>query len=247
VFPFLLCLPFYLRGKAKRFLRLEYLVMIAGVLMNFTRSAIFGLIAGVLFSFVWYGLKGRLHLISGRILKSTIVITLGVGLVSGGAIQVSSYAKHKMEKFFDREEIVSGESSGYRITAMTAVVEQTMADAKRVLIGNGWGQVYVEIQGEEVQAGGGDLVNVFGYSGVLGVLLYLLYSGLIYREIARVARRSQDPYLALFAEGLLFAFVGMFVTAQMSGLLIAPEYWMLVGIAAFLSLQATARPGPSTA
>lgn len=234
--PFLLFLPAYLKNPRSHKLRFAYLVMIIGILMNFTRSAIFGLMAALAFVFLWYAMRGKLALVSTRAVKIFLVVALGLTLMLSGVINVSGYAVYKLENFFNKEEILEGGSSAYRLAAMEAVIDNTANDPKRLAIGNGWGQTYVQLQGIEVQAGGGDLINILGYSGALGISFYLLYTSLAFFALARAAKRRTNPEDAMFAEGLLFAFVGMFVTGQMTGYLITPEYWLLIGMCIYIGV-----------
>lgn len=234
--PFLLFLPFYLRTPRSRWLQVAYLMMMIGILMNFTRTAIYGLMVALLFAFLWCAVRGQLALVMSRTIKIVIVTAIGIALITNGIVQVSDYAKYKLDNFFKQEEILEGGSSAHRLGAMEAVIDNTVNDSKRLFIGNGWGQTYyMDMEGVPVQSGGGDLVNVFGYAGMLGLLFYLLYSWLVFRALMRVAQRSQDKMHSMFAEGLLFAFVGMFCTGLMSGYLITPEYWLLIGSSIYIS------------
>ncbi len=237
IVPFLIYLPAYFRGRRDRQLTVAYGLMIAGMLMNFTRSAFFGLCAALLFMFFRYLRRGRMARIAPVIVKASLYVGVAFSLVLTGAVQVSDYARYKIENLLNQEEIIAGESSEFRLAAMQAVLDRTLEDGRRIVFGNGWGQTYVELRGEDIQAGGGDLVNAFGYGGAFGAALYLFLSVTVMRAFWRSARQASDPTVALFSEGLLFAFVGVFVTSQMSGYFIAPEYWLLVGVACYLSVE----------
>ena len=236
LFPFLLVLPAYLKSSRNRSLQSVYLVMIVGMLMNFTRSAIYGLMVSLLFAYLWYAFRGRLVSVSARSVSVLTVAAVGIALILGGFVGVGDYGRYKLANMFNAEEIMEGGSSAYRINSMKTVIESASSDAKRLFIGDGWGETYFEVQGQIVQAGGADLINVLGYNGLLGVLSYLLYSSFVFFALARAARRSANYTQALFAEGLLFAFVGMFVTGLMSGYLISPEYWLLIGASIYVSI-----------
>ena len=145
-----------------------YLIFLVGILMNFTRSSIYGLWIAFIFIFVWYAKRHQLTLLWRRSVKSSSAIIVSIVLIVGGAWNVSEYTLHKFDNLFSQEEILEGGSSAYRLLMMLHVIETTMADTKKMIIGNGWGQTYVYHDGEDVQAGGGDMVNVFGYSGLLG-------------------------------------------------------------------------------
>lgn len=236
VLPFLLFLPMIISGQHKRVLQFAYMLILLGILMNFTRTALYGILIAILYAFVWYLFKGGFTKVMTRYFmvgSGTILVLL---LITSGLIPISDYARHKIDNFFDKEEILEGGSSAYRIEAMEVVLENTLADEKRLLIGNGWGQTYYDIRGEEVQAGGGDLINVFGYSGILGVTAYLAFHFLAFFAAFKLALRRDRTPQTLLAEGVLFSMVGMFFTGQMSGYLIAPEFYLLLGICVYFSL-----------
>jgi hypothetical protein len=234
--PFLFFLPFLIRNPRNKKLRLAYFFLFVGIIMNFTRSALYGLMLALVFVFFWYVIRGKVEMVASRTIKIVLAAALGITLVFSGTIKVSGYAKYKMEKFFNQEEILEGGSSAYRLEAMEAVINNTIYDTKKLLIGNGWGQTYLMLRGQLVQAGGGDIVNVLGYGGLSGVLFYLLYSGQAFKALLRMARRKESTRQTLMAEGLMFAFVGMFITGQMSGYIIAPEYWLLIGVCIYFDI-----------
>jgi hypothetical protein len=235
--PFMLFLPFYLRNLRNRKLRLLYFALVVGIFMNFTRSALYGLLLALIFAFFWYMARGKLGLVSGRAIKMVVAAAIGIALVFSGMVNVSDYAKYKMENFFNQEEMIGGGSSAYRLAAMESVIVNTIHDSKKLMIGNGWGQTFAVLQRRVVQAGGGDIVNVLGYGGISGVMFYLLYSWLAVRALARMAKNRGFTRQTMIAEGFLFAFIGMFITGQMSGYITAPEYWLLIGICIYINIM----------
>jgi hypothetical protein len=235
-FAFLFFLPLLIRSPRDRRLRFFYILLLVGILSSFTRTAIVGALAGGLFAFFWYSLRGKFSMVSTRILSIVLAVTIMLGLVSGGLVRISDYAQHKLDTLFLQDEWTAGSSSAYRLEAMQAVIDSALRDDRKLVIGNGWGQTYVYVRGLKVQAGGADVVNILGYAGLIGVTFYLLYTLVLLVTLSRVARNRRDPDLAAFAEGLLFAAVGMFVTGHMSGYLIAPEYYLLLGASIYTGI-----------
>jgi hypothetical protein len=238
VLPFLLFLPNFLHDRRRWQLRVAYGIMAIGLLMDFTRTAVYGLAAALVFGYLWYIFKGQSSRVTTRFLAISAAALLGLTLILNDSIPISEYVRFKVQNLFNQQEIVSGGSSHYRLDSMNAVLESTLESGKRELIGNGWGQIHVYLQGEGrlTQVGGGDGIVVFGYSGLIGVAVYLLYTVLAFGAAARLAWRRDYTYHTLFSEGVMFALFGMFVTGQMAGYLIAPEYHMLLGICVYLSL-----------
>jgi hypothetical protein len=234
VVPLLLFLPDYVEHRRAGIGRL-YAVFAVGILMNFTRSAIFGIGLALAAVVRWYRQRGRLVLLARKGARLAVPLTLVVALMVGGVLGFSEYAQYKIANFFNEHELLEGGSSAFRLRMMQFVIDGALSSTRKFIIGNGWGQTRFHLYDVEVQAGGGDLVNVLGYSGAFGVAAYLVYSMLSITAARRVARFSSSER-ARFAEGLMFALLGVFFTAQIAGYLIAPEYWMLIGFSIFVEV-----------
>jgi hypothetical protein len=242
VFPFLFFVPKYFRSAKSRSVHVTMALMLVGVIMNFTRTAIYGILVALAFTVIWYVAQGRL----GQVLRrGTMPVLLGVmllGSVVSGAVPFSDYGLHKLENLFDETEILEGDSSAFRLLAMRAMIDSTLSDSKKIWIGNGWGQVRAVVVGtEERQVGGGDIVNVFGYTGAVGVFFYLIYCVTIWLVLARASWRANTLEAKQFAEGLLFAYVGLFAMSVVSGVFLSAAYWMLVGAAMYLGIANRSR------
>ena len=123
------------------------------------------------------------------------------------------------------------------MASMQLVVNEALNSQKKLYIGNGWGQSKVIVDGEEVQVGGGDVINIFGFSGVTGVVFYLLFYFSLINGSRKSIYLSNDGYKAALSEGVLFAWVAIFFTTLLSGMLITGEFWMLVGLTWYISLK----------
>jgi hypothetical protein len=150
---------------------------------------------------------------------------------------MSDYGKFKIENLFNSEEILKGGSTEFRISGMEQALDYTLNDNKRILIGNGWGQIEVELQDQIMQGGGNDFINILGFSGALGIVAYLIASVLVFRSLSRAAKRSSQLGEKNLAAGLLFSFIGLFAIGQLVGNIISPEYWTLIGIAIYVSMS----------
>ena len=239
VVPLLLFLPDYL-GRTRLRLGWRYPVIVVAEVANFTRSATLGLAAAAVYVLAWYARRGREEVVLRSAIKIGAVAAAVLILALTGTIAFSDYALYKVQNLWNAEELLAGGSSAHRIDMMAIVVSETLASTKRMLIGNGWGQTIVFVSGVEVQAGGGDIVNVFGYSGAMGAAAYgwLIVSAA--RAARRLARVGADLELSRFAAGSLFSLVAVAITAQMAGYLVAPEFWLLVGSCAFFDRYLTA-------
>jgi hypothetical protein len=245
--PLMLALPDYVEGRRVRDSVIAYAVMAVGFVLNFTRTAVYGLSVAFVYVGAWYTGRGKAVAAGRRTAQFALLAGAMVALVLGGVIPGSEYGVHKIGNLFNRDEVALDTSGGYRLEQMRAIVEMGMSSAKTIALGRGWGQTYIEIGNKTVQAGGGDVVTVFGYGGLIGAAAYVLLIGSAFLA-ARRATRSGDLAIARLAKGAMFAWVAMSVTGQLSGYLITPDLWLLLGTCEFLSCSRVARqelPVPS--
>jgi hypothetical protein len=237
IFPFLLFLPYLLNKINYKQLRYAYMFMIVGILMNFTRSSIIGLSIALMYISIWYTRRRKFHLLANRLIQISAIVGGVLFLIFSGIITMSDYGKFKIENLFNSEEILKGGSTEFRISGMEQALDYTLNDNKRILIGNGWGQIEVELQDQIMQGGGNDFINILGFSGALGIVAYLIASVLVFRSLSRAAKRSSQLGEKNLAAGLLFSFIGLFAIGQLVGNIISPEYWTLIGIAIYVSMS----------
>jgi hypothetical protein len=230
VFPFLLFLPRIIQNRRDTKFKVGFALIIVGILINFTRSALIGMAIASTYVAYWYFARQRLSALLTRLLAAGAIVGLCVLAIFSNVLPVSEYAKFKMENIINGQEIFSGASSEYRLLGLQKAWDSILSDQKKVLVGNGWGQLKIEMNGEEVQGGGNDLVHVVGYGGVQALVAYVIYSFMIFKAMRAATRRAYDEPAKLIAQGFTFAFVGIFSTAQLTGHLITPEYWLLVGV-----------------
>ena len=228
-------LPELIKVKRSGKLKWFYICLTVGIFLTFTRTALYGLCLSLFFIFLWYAGQGKLILFTRKGGVIFGLIFAGVVIVGSGVVGVSEYTLHKMDSFFNQSEILEGGSSSFRIMAILGTLDAFLANGKTILIGNGWGQAYVFYGGEMIPTSGGDLLTILAFGGVLGGVAYVLFFGLAFVSAMRVAKSTGYPYRSLFAEGVMFALVAVFITGQMATFLITPEFWMLTGISIYLS------------
>lgn len=243
VLPFLLYLPRVIQRRKDAMFKWGFVLISIGILINFTRSALIGMAIATVYVVYSYGVRGRLTALLKRTLVFASVISVLLFAIFSNILPVSDYAKFKMENILNPDEIFAGVSSKYRINALEKAWDSILSDRKKLLIGNGWGQLKIEFQGEEIQSGGNDLVHVIGYGGIVALLAYVFYSFRIFSAMRTATRRAPDDGFKLIAQGFTFAFVGIFSTAQLTGHLITPEYWLLVGVGIYFGAIRKRRTG----
>jgi hypothetical protein len=206
------------------------------MLLSLTRAALYGLSITIVSAYLWYLINQRGRLFSFRpvlavflIISCVIVFGLYVG-------SYNEYAQHKLTTFFDTEEILYGQSSGFRLMSQSILLDAFLATDRTALIGNGWGQVRFAYGDLEFQAGGADILVVLAYGGLLAGILYALFFVAAGASMMRMSNEPADQDTQ-FYRGVMFALMGLFITGQISGSLNAPEYWLVVGLAIYVDIR----------
>jgi hypothetical protein len=241
IIPFFVYLSFKINNIDIIKLKLLPIILLVGVLMNFTRTAIIGIISTLCILFIWYFLKGKLiHFFRKTryiVTASFIAVVIALSSVSG----ISSYAKYKMESLFEYSNLSEDSSGKYRLEHMQLVIDRATSDNKILLVGNGWGQTYFFDGDKDIQVGGGDMVNILGFSGLIGLFTYMLFIFISINESRKSIYRAKDKYMSALAEGVTFSLIAITITSQMSGMLITSEFWMLIGLSIYLSVKVKKR------
>ena len=234
-FCFLLFLPEYIENRRNKYFHFVYIIFTVGIFMNFTRSSIYGLWLASIFIIFSYVLRNRFGLFAKRSMKIFAAASVVMVLIGVGMLDISEYGKFKIMNIFVPTEIISGDSSSYRLLSMRIVVEDAFSSVEKLIIGNGWGQTHTYFRGIAVQEGGGDIISILGYTGLIGVAAYLLLIFVSFSAARRATRLSLNMDTTLSSRGIMFTLLGVFCIAQMSGFLITPEFWLLIGICIYLS------------
>lgn len=228
---FLLVLPMLLADKNGRRALLIFTILLIGMLSSLTRSALYGLFIVFIIIYIRHLSRGRRSLISSRPVFATILILGTLSIFATVVIYYNPYAAHKITSFFDPQEIMGGGSSSFRLMSQGVLWDAFLATDKTILFGNGWGQVTFSYIGIEWQAGGAEIALALSYGGIFGGLFYLLYQLTAINSVRRVVGANPNDETTHFREGVMFALIGLLVTGQINGALIAPEYWMVFGMA----------------
>lgn len=235
---FLLNFPIFLASKnSKRALFIAF-ILIIGMLLSLTRSTLYGMSLTLMLVYLWYLVQGKGRFIAPRPLILILIASLALFVFSIFADQFNEYATHKLITFFNKEEILEGGSSGFRLMSQKILIDTFMSSYKTQIIGTGWGQVKFFAFDQEMSAGGGELITALTYGGIFSGILYLLYNiTAIYIAWKRATKTPKNQKKRLLYEGVTFALIGTMITGQINGALILPDYWMLFGMAIALSYK----------
>ncbi len=238
---FLLILPHLLSEKNWRRSLLIFAIIVLGMLTSLTRSALYGLAVTLVITYLWYLSRSRGLLIKKRPLIAAVLLTLALSIFASVVIYFNPYAAYKLAVFFDSKEIVEGTgSAGLRLMSQGVLWDAFLATDKTFFFGNGWGQVSFTYGDWEMQAGGAELVTALGYGGIFGGLLYLLYQLTAINSVRRCIMANPNSAFLWSSQGVMLALIGLLVTGQINGALIAPEYWMVFGMAIAVVIKARA-------
>lgn len=123
-------------------------------------------------------------------------------------------------------------SASYRISNSIIILKSMLESPKIFIFGRGWGQTYFMINNYATQAGAGDWGNVFAYVGIAGFAVYLCMTVNVLKvTLMKVLKDGSDVPTAL---GILSGCIILGVAGFLSSNIIMPDFWMLIGMAAFL-------------
>lgn len=144
----------------------------------------------------------------------------GDGLANG-----QDYTVKQVENTYDV-------SASYRVSNLILVLKSMLESPKIFIFGRGWGQTYFMINNYATQAGAGDWGNVFAYTGIIGFILYLCMTVNVLRVVLMETVKNGNNLIT--ALGLLSCCLILGVAGFLSSNIIMPDYWILIGLAAFV-------------
>lgn len=235
-FPLMLFIPYLLRGRgSKKVIIVFYVLALLCIGINMVRTGIYGLMFG-LFVVLLFNFKKRKvkRFIVGIGIISVIAVII-LFLVYKGILPIGDYARSKIVSVFNFSSLsIKNDYSGsYRIKNIEFLLRQVFSNTHNTWFGMGWGQAYYYYGGKYMHLVIGDLFSYLGYGGIIGLLLYLIMSFRTFLIFKRAASLNIPSSLPSFAEGMMYAFSAVFFTSILSGQLIAPEYWVIIGAALF--------------
>ena len=235
----LLLLPFvYKKQKTKikteRTFKWSHYIFALYVLtlaLNSTRSAIAGFFAGliVLFYLILINKKGKLLFLK-TLMNFIVIISLTVGtlLISGHL----SFLTQRLSSILAIKKTLQTDASAvfrYQNT-IEPLKKFVKSGPKNILLGSGWTTIKTEFGEFRLEMTSNIFVTFFIYSGLLGLFLFLLIILKTFRTFY-VTYKKKSSYLAL---GGLLSLTGALAASQMAPMTLAPEFWMLFGIASYL-------------
>lgn len=244
---FLLLVPNFMGGKGingfwiDKYRFLIFPMLLVGMLICLTRSAIYGLAVTLLCIAFYYVSTGREKVFNRRLFKYIISSALAIGLYVLVVDNVNEYSAHKIATLFSADEILEGESSTFRLYSQLQLYNAFVANGVSVSIGNGWGQVFYSYGDDVWQAGGAEILTALAYGGIFSGFAYVCYMVFSLHAFRNMVIKQSNVFNARSYEGFMFANMGLFITGQINGSQVAPEYWMLFGVAIFCSTTLRSR------
>lgn len=241
IFPFLFFLPYVLNKKNKYHEQIKIVIFIflLGIIINMTRSAMIGL--GIAcFIYMLYLLKK--HSISRNVALVYIMASLSIIIIPFFSATTKIVGSHeeltyRIQTLINPSTmIVEDPSAVYRKRGIEETFEGSIESFQSFVIGHGWGSAIISTRGEPKDVGGMLFLNILYYSGIFALLIFLLICARIISVLLKTARIEYNIERCLFAEGILFSFIGMLITSQIASMWIAPEFWLIVGCAIYLEI-----------
>jgi hypothetical protein len=237
LFPMMLYMPNLLYGKStNKWIIIFYILAVLSLFINIVRSGIYGLMFGLFIVFIWSIRKRNIRKFLLIFCSIGVLVIIIIFLLFEGFLPIGEYAQSKILNIFNMSysNIVNDYSGSYRIANLSSVLKQTFSNTHNMIWGMGWGQTYYYYGGKDVHLVVGDLFSFLGYGGIIGVILYLVLSIRTFLIFKKAASLKNHYELSLFGEGMMYAFSALFVTSLFDGYLLAPEYWMILGIGIFM-------------
>lgn len=207
-----------------------------------TRAAIIGYASAIFLGALIVGSTGskilgsrpRIIINAGIIL---VVSTFAVGIISHflGVREVFEYRFGSILKL--GETLETDASLPVRKLSVEAALRESMSSTESFLFGKGWGAGYQLSYGgySEYFKGSSNLYTMLLlYSGIFGLMVFLWIFGYAIKVLIIAIKRNVHPYLAAGVIcGILFSMIVGILCANF----IAPEFWMLLGLAGFIELE----------
>lgn len=246
ILPLLFFLPFAIdkNNKYHKKIKIIMFIFLLVIAINMTRSALVGIgFAGLLYIFYLFKKNsiGRNIAVIYGILALSIIIT-PFFFVTTKVVGSHHELTYRIQTLINPSVmIVEDQSVVYRKKGFEETLEGSIESLNAFLIGHGWGSAIISAKGEPKDVGGCLFINILYYSGIFALISYLLVCVTIIRVLLKAARREDKIERRLFAEGILFSFIGMLITSQLASMWIAPEFWLIIGCAIYMEIYCTKR------
>jgi hypothetical protein len=208
---FLLTFPAVFRLKSTQAFSVFAVFVGIGFMLSFTRSVLYTLPITLLLIFIWYQFSGRGRTVARRPVTIGAIFALAVFIFVAQAQTFNEYAAHKINTFFNFQEILTGASSGLRLDWQQTLINAFTSSNNNFLLGTGWGQVYYHYNNVTMQAGGADIIVFAAYGGIFSAIGYFLFIALALFYAARMSKRTKGTRESYYYQGILFAVLGITV------------------------------------
>lgn len=194
--------------------------------INLTRSAIVGLIIGILAMVLILTFRGEKI---GLILKLPFVFLFLFGITY--FILMATNRLFYLERVFffvsPRSIIRSDPSAIFRYESIEKAFSVFLKSGfAKNLFGTGWAGLAYEFGAQSYVGSSNLFVNIIIYSGILGFILFIWSYFRILVNLYKFYITYRDKY----ALGVFSALIGASVASLMAPMMLAPEYWFLIGM-----------------
>ena len=241
----LIIFPYVVTKKKFRNL---YILLVGGFLLDMTRSAILAYIGAlvigiIIFNFAPY--KNNIKLVQLKfiyyfvilILLSFLLLKIGVSFF--GAEPVFKYRFGSMIRL--HETLETDPSLPVRKAGITRAFEASVSNLQSLILGQGWGASYWLEQGSykaNVKGSANLYIMFLFFSGLIGLSTFLLIITIAIKNLLFAVKMNIYPE---FSAGIFLAIIASLIMGILSSNIIAPEFWVMIGCAAFVELEVKRR------
>ena len=241
-FPFFLLLPFAFdkESKTAKSLKISVTVLLIGIIINMTRSAMIGIGITLILYFFYLLRRESLSRNLGIFLGTAAMMLILLPFVIGITRVVGSYDKliYVFQSLTNPATTIMEDGSvRFRKAGFEETFKGTLESPSTFLWGRGWGQSSIYISNIRRDVGGNLFMNIAYYSGIFALLLFLAVCYRILNVLFHFSKNRDNKNRYLFAEGLLLSFICMLIISQLASMWIAPEFWLVIGCAIFLEIS----------
>lgn len=221
-------------------MKIMTVIFLLGIVVSMTRTALIGIgLSGILY--IIYLFKRRsigrnIVLIYGLI--ASVIIIAPFFLITTKVVDSYEELIYRFQSLINPSiMIVNDPLAVYRKKSVEETFEGSVKSLKAFLIGHGWGSPIIPSRGEPKDVGGSLFINILYFIGIFALIIYLLICLRIIHVLWKVTKKAADLERRLFAEGILFSFIGMLIISQLASMWIAPEFWLVIGCAIYLEIS----------
>lgn len=200
------------------------------LIINATRSALAGFMFGLLILML-LSIRKKTQQIKLYRISRDLVLLLFISIAAMYFLGHLSLISRRFSSLFSVRQTLSTDASAkLRFKSITEPLKKFLHSGyENIIFGSGWANLKTEWGESRLEGTSNIFATIFIYDGILGFGIFLAIIFLAFKILYRNYLLNRD--LAL---GTIASLTGALVASQMAPMLIAPEFWVLLGLTAYL-------------